>query len=149
MLAFATLHNYHISYNMLLVAKDLGHWVKPRNVTWYSHFFFTKYDNNRWTKMFRLLKNALFDIAKKLHPYLLKQNTKYWLAIPIEVHVSCALHKLTHGANMYLCSKLLAIEKNILALILREFVKFVNIVFKSFIRCPKGRKMKVLMTEFK
>jgi hypothetical protein len=39
MLAFATLHNYHISYNMFLVAKDLGHLVKPRNVTWYSFFF--------------------------------------------------------------------------------------------------------------
>jgi len=41
------------------------------------------------------------------------------------------------------------IEKNIVALMLREFVKFVNIVFKSFIRWPKGKEMKVLMTKFK
>ncbi len=148
-LAFATLHNYHISYNMLLVAKDLGHKVKPRNVTWYSHFFLFKYYSNRWKEMFRLLKNALSNIAKKLHPYLLKRNTKYWLAIPIEIHVSCALYKLTHGANILLCSKWLAMEKNIVALMLWKFVKFVNIVFKSFIRWPKGREMKVLMTKFK
>jgi hypothetical protein len=50
---------------------------------------------------------------------------------------------------MPLCSKLLAIEKNIVALMFQEFVKFVNIVFKSFIRWPKGREMKVLMTKFK
>ncbi len=134
---------------MLLVAKDLGHWVTPRNVTWYSHFFLFKYDGNRWKEMFRLLKNALSDIAKKLHPYLLKQNTKYWLAIPIEVHVSCALYKFTHGANMLLCSKFLAIKKKIVALMFWKFVKFLNIVFKSFIRWRKGRVMKVLMTKFK
>jgi hypothetical protein len=41
------------------------------------------------------------------------------------------------------------IEKNIVALMLQEFVKFVNIVFESFIRWPKGKEMKVLMTKFK
>ncbi len=50
---------------------------------------------------------------------------------------------------MLLCSELLAIEKNIVALMFRKFVKFVNIVFKSFIRWPKGKEMKVQMTKFK
>jgi hypothetical protein len=42
--------------------------------------------------------------------------------------------KLTHGANMLVCSKLFAIGKNTIALLLQKLVKIVNIVFKGFIR---------------
>jgi hypothetical protein len=42
--------------------------------------------------------------------------------------------KLTHGANMFVCSKLFAIGKNTIALLLQKFVKILNIVFKGFIR---------------
>jgi hypothetical protein len=42
--------------------------------------------------------------------------------------------KLTHGANMLVCSKLFAIGKNTIALLLQKLVKIVNIVFKGFVR---------------
>jgi hypothetical protein len=76
MLAFIALHDYCISCNMLLVVKDLGHWVKPKITTWYSNFRLVEYDDNRWREMFRMLKNALFNIARKLCPHLLKKKTK-------------------------------------------------------------------------
>jgi len=77
MLAFIALHDYCISCNMLLVAKDLGHWVKPKNTTWYSHSFLVKYGDNRGREMFRMLKSALFNIARKLCPCLLKKKKNY------------------------------------------------------------------------
>jgi hypothetical protein len=46
--------------------------------------------------------------------------------------MDCKAH--THGANMLVCSKLFAIEKNTIALLLQKLVKIVNIVFKGFIR---------------
>jgi hypothetical protein len=42
--------------------------------------------------------------------------------------------KFTHGANMFVCSKLFVTGKNIIALLLQKFVKIVNIVFKGFMR---------------
>jgi len=62
---------------MFLVAKDLAHWVKPKSTTWYSHFLLVEYDDNRWREMFRMLKNALFNIVRKLCPHHLKKNRKY------------------------------------------------------------------------
>jgi hypothetical protein len=42
--------------------------------------------------------------------------------------------KLTYGANMFVCSKLSAIGKNTITLLLQKLVKIVNIIFKGFIR---------------
>jgi hypothetical protein len=72
MLASITLHDYYISCKMLLVAKDLGHWVKPKSTTWYSHFLLIEYDDNRWREMSKMLKNACFNIARKLCLHFLK-----------------------------------------------------------------------------
>jgi hypothetical protein len=49
----------------------------------------------------------------------------------VEVHVSCALYKLAHDANMLVCLEFFGIGKNIVALIFQKFVRFVNIVFES------------------
>jgi hypothetical protein len=57
--------------------------------------------------------------------------------------------KLTHGANMFVCSESFAVGKNTVALLLQKHVKFVNIVFKSFIRSPKEREMEAVTTKFK
>ncbi len=72
MLASITLHDYCISCKMLVVVKDLGHWVKPKNNTQYSHLLLIEYDDNIWREMFRMLNNAYFNIARKLCPHLLK-----------------------------------------------------------------------------
>jgi hypothetical protein len=57
--------------------------------------------------------------------------------------------KLTHGANMFVCSKLFGIGENTIALLLQKVVKIVNIVFKGFIRRSKEREMEVVTIEFK
>jgi hypothetical protein len=72
MLASIALHDYCISCKMLLVAKDLGRWVKPKSTTSYSHFLLIEFNENRWREMFRMLNNALFNIARKLCLHLLK-----------------------------------------------------------------------------
>lgn len=71
----------------------------------------------------------MFDIARKLHPYLFNKNTRNWLIILVKVCVSCALYKLAQGANMPICSIFFAIDKSIVALILYEFVKVVKTLF--------------------
>jgi hypothetical protein len=74
MLMWRSMQNRHIMLVLttLLVVVDFWNGLKPKSTTWYSHFFLIEYDDNRWKEMFRMLKNALFDIAKELCAHLLK-----------------------------------------------------------------------------
>jgi hypothetical protein len=78
-------------------------------------------------EIFRRLKSTLFGIVNKFQLTLKKQNTKYHKSIPIEIHVYCAIYKLTHGYNFMICNKLFAIGKSIIYLILQEFVVPTNL----------------------
>jgi hypothetical protein len=73
-LMWHSMQNRHIMLVLmtLLIVVDFWNGFKPKNTTSYSHFLLIEYDDNRWTKMFRMLKNALFDIAKELCAHLLK-----------------------------------------------------------------------------
>ncbi len=77
-----------------------------------------------------MLKSTRFQIAHRLKPTLLK-NTKCIKAIHVEIYVSCVIYKLEHGYNFLICSKLFAIVKSIISLVLHEFVVLVNMFLGS------------------
>jgi hypothetical protein len=78
-----------------------------------------------------------------------KQNTKYPVAVPIEVRVCCCLYKLAHGANFLSCSEKFAIGRSIMSLVIREVVSAINFLFKNVIQWPRGDDMRQTMLEFK
>jgi hypothetical protein len=45
MLVVVTLHQHHMM-NIFSLSLDLGHWVKPRSIVWFSRFLLTKYDDD-------------------------------------------------------------------------------------------------------
>jgi len=53
-------------------------------------------------------------------------------AIHVEIYVSCVIYKLEHSYNFLICSKLFAIVKSIISLILHEFVVLVNMFLRSW-----------------
>jgi hypothetical protein len=73
----------------------------------------------------------------------------YKFAIPIEVKVACAIHKLSHGSTMLTCNELFVIDRSTVGLVICEVVKDMNIMFKSLIAWPMGPKMGDVMLEFK
>jgi hypothetical protein len=62
--------------------------------------------------MFRMTKPIVFALNELLKPQVQKQDTKHHLAILVLVRVAVTLFKLTHGASLFVCSKMFAIEKN-------------------------------------
>jgi hypothetical protein len=44
-----------------------------------------------------MTKNILFGITNQLKNLIWKQDTKYHLAILLELHVACAIYKLAQG----------------------------------------------------
>ncbi len=59
---------------------------------------------------------------------------------------STNLHK---GTNILTCNELFTIGKSIIAFVLQEVVKAINVVFKKLMMWPMYDKMKVVMTEYK
>jgi hypothetical protein len=96
-----------------------------------------------------MLKEMLFDIVNKLKPLITKKYMKYWFVIPIEVKVTCVIHKLFHGSNLLTCSELFSIGKSTVRFVFREVVKAKNIMFKSLIARLMGQKMEDVMLELK
>ncbi len=55
MCIFNVIHKFQITSSNLLSTK-LGHWVKPRNMIWFSKFLLTKFDKDGWVEIFCMRK---------------------------------------------------------------------------------------------
>ncbi len=84
-----------------------------------------------------------------MRPLISNQDTKYRKAISIEIRVSCAIYKLTQGANILTCSELFTIGRSIVSLVFHEVVMTINVVFKKLITWPMGDKMQPIVMGFK
>lgn len=144
-----TLHTYRFCTLNTYFDEDVGFWVKPRSTTWFSHFLLTQYDNNRWVTMFRMTKPCVLELAELLRPHVEKQNTKYRIAIPVLVRVACTLFKLTHGANLTICSEMFAVGRSTVSKVLREVVHAVNETLRSEIMWPNGQRMRETQAKFR
>jgi hypothetical protein len=145
----SVLHDFRLSHSSSLMDPELGWWVKPRNLAWFSQFLLFEYDDARWIQCFRMSKTAVFRLAALLRPQCEKQNTKYRKAIPIAVRVACALFKLTQGASLLICSEFFAVGKSTVCKVVREFVRAVNCEFRHELRFPRGHAMIPYMADFK
>jgi hypothetical protein len=47
LLTFVALHELQLSFSLNLLSQELGHWVKPRNTTWFSKFLLIEFDEER------------------------------------------------------------------------------------------------------
>lgn len=125
-LLLSTFQNFNFCSSLNVFHDEVQYWVKPRSTTWFSRFLLQQYDNNRWISMFRMTKPAVFALSQVLRPNIERKNTTYRLAVPVLVRVACTLFKLTHGANLTVCSKMFAIGRSTVSKILREVVHAIN-----------------------
>jgi hypothetical protein len=63
------------SLSMLLV--EMGYWVNPRSMTWFSRFLLIDFKEDRWLESFRMNKVMLCNIVDCVRLVLQKQNIKY------------------------------------------------------------------------
>ena len=137
----AALHSFRLCNFVVLFEDDLGYWVKPRSIAWFSQFLLDQYDDERWLAMFRITKAVVFNLAEILKTAMEKKNTKYRLSILVLVRVACTLFKLTHGASLFICSKMFAIGRSTICLVLREVVQAINMALRSEIAWPSGNRV--------
>jgi hypothetical protein len=144
----AALHDYRLRCGLLCQNDELRYWVKPRSTTWFNEFLVYEYDDRRWIEQFRMSKANIADMCNKLKPLIEKQNTKYRLAVPVEIRVCCTIYKLAQGANINQCSELFAIGKSTVGKVLREVVQAITTVYKYLIQWPSGHRLQTVMHEF-
>lgn len=67
----------------------------------------------------------------------------------MEVQVAYVIYKLFHGSKLLTCSKLFALNKSTIGLVIHKVVITINIVFTNLISWPMGGNMEVVMLKFK
>ena len=137
----AALHTYRLCNLFFVLGEDLGYWVKPRSTAWFSKFLLNQYDDERWITMFRMTKPTVQNLAALLKPIVEKKDTKYRLAILVLVRVACTLFKLTHGASLFICSKMFAVGRSTVSTVLRDVVYAINVTLRSEIAWPSREKL--------
>jgi hypothetical protein len=123
------------------MSKKLGDWVKAQNITWYSNFLMIKYDNQRWVEHFHITHEIALQLTEKLRPLIEEKNTKYKVAIPICIRLTCSLYKLSHGIEYLQCNEMFTIGKSLVNMVLHKYVHVVNVMFKSQIKWPQGEEL--------
>lgn len=99
------------------------------------------YDDNRWIRNFRMNKATVTEISFKLQGCIAKTDTNYCLAVPVEVRICSYLYKLTHGANLLICSEHFGIGRSTVGLVLREVVTAIIAVYRDAIQWPAEGNM--------
>ena len=132
----AALYDYRISTGLLCFDDELRYWVKPRCTLWFSQFLMSLYDDSRWIEFFQIDKGMVAGMCYRLRGAVEKQNTKYRLAVPVEVRVCCCLYKLAQGANFLACSEKFAIGRSTVSLVIREVVQEINHVYRDALQWP-------------
>jgi hypothetical protein len=145
----AALYDYRICAGLICFDDELRFWMKPRCTVWFSEFLMSLYDDSRWIEIFRMDKGTVAEMCYRLRAPIEKQNTRYRLAIPVEVRVCCCLYKLAHGATFLSCNEKFAIGRSTLSLVIREVVQAINSVYRNAIRWPRGPEMRQTMYDFK
>jgi hypothetical protein len=110
-MSIAALYDYMISIGLICFEDDLRYWIKLRCMLWFSQFLMSLYDDSRWIEIFKMNKATIAEMCYWLRAPIEKQNTKYRLAVLVEVGICCCLYKLVHGANFLSCSEKFAIER--------------------------------------
>lgn len=106
------------------------------------------YDGPHWVDHFRISKETMFEICNKLQPYIEQQDTRYRVAVLVEIRVCMTLYKLAHGANFLSCSELFTIGQATEGRSIWEVVRSINIAFKDMISWPWGDEMLTMMAGF-
>jgi hypothetical protein len=107
------------------------------------------YDDSRWIEFFRMDKGTVASMCYHLRDAIQKQNTKYRLAVPVEVRVCCCLYKLAQGANFLACSEKFAIGRSTVSLVIREVVRAIKSVYSDVVRWSRGAEMRQTLMDFK
>lgn len=98
--------------------------------------------------MFRMTKPFVFSLAELLKPHVYKKNTRHRLAVSVLIRVACTLFKLTHGANLTVCSEMFTIGRSTVCKILRDVVHAINDTMKHEVWWPSPEKLRSNQAHF-
>jgi len=111
-------------------------------------FLQTNYDDEWQIQNYKMSKDTLFNITNKLNPLIVK-DTRYHLAILVEVQLACVIYKLFYSSHLLTYNELFVISKSTNGLVIWKVVRTINIEFKILVFWLVGQKIEVVMLEFK
>ena len=94
-------------------------------------------------------KGTIADMYYHLQGAIQKQDTKYRLAVPVEVRVCCCLYKLVQGANFFAYNEKFAIDRSMMSLVICEVMHTINSVYRDVVQWACGADMRHTMLDFK
>jgi hypothetical protein len=144
-----TLYDYRIAAGLICFDDDLRYWVKPHCTLWFSQFLMSLYNDSRWIEFFRMDKGIVASMCYRLRGAIQKQNTKYRLAVLVEVCVCCCLYKLAQGVNFLACSEKFSIGRSTVSVVIRKVVRAIKYVYSDVVCWPRGVEMRQTMMDFK
>jgi len=77
--------------------------------------------------MFRMIKHSVLFLDGVLIQSIQKRNTNYKLTIPVIVRLSCTFFKLSHGARLFMCNKMFAMDQSTVSIMLQDIVYAINV----------------------
>lgn len=73
----SVLHDFCLRHAGGALGEELGFWVKPRSMAWFSQFLMFEYDNSRWVENFRMSTEGVQQLTRILAPRLERKDTNY------------------------------------------------------------------------
>jgi hypothetical protein len=64
----SVLHDFRMAHARCILDEELGFWVLPRSMAWFSQFMLHEYSDERWVSNFRFTKDSVFRLAAVLAP---------------------------------------------------------------------------------
>ena len=122
---------------------DRRFWRHDRRDHWFNSLMENRHlpeYQDRWRSLFRLSTASFEHVVNLVRPLMLKRNTNFRQAIPIEQRVAIALWRLATGSTMKTTAEALSVGASTVTEICNEFCECLCNFSEQYIAMPDGRE---------
>ncbi|KAK7925393.1 hypothetical protein WMY93_007703 [Mugilogobius chulae] len=124
-------------------------WTYQRPGNWWQYVH-NNWTDREWQANFRMRQATFYSLCNILRPWLTRQNTKYRLAVPVEVRVGVCIWRLATNLEYRSISHLFGVGLSTCCRITQEVVTAINFVLKpKYIRHPTAAELRVIVQGFR
>ncbi|KAK7896821.1 hypothetical protein WMY93_022146 [Mugilogobius chulae] len=124
-------------------------WTYQRPGNWWQYVHHN-WTDREWQANFRMRQATFYSLCNILRPWLTRQNTKYRLAVPVEVRVGVCIWRLATNLEYRSISHLFGVGLSTCCRITQEVVTAINFVLKpKYIRHPTAAELRVIVQGFR
>ena len=124
-------------------------WVYPRNQHWFEEIIRNPAMHRFWKEHFRINLDSFQELCRVLAPQMMKRDTRFRAAVPLEKRVAIGLWRLATGESYRSTSVTFGVGKCTALNIVHEFVRALIHVREDYLSFPSnGRALENVMQKF-